>query len=115
MKKLVSKTDIPKYHGQRVIVVGRYLRHWVKKGSRSLSALPERAIIRLSDSTDIMLYPFWNSNNMRESQELAKFENKVVHIVGIINDGYSNLPDDAIYQSFSLPYLTEIDSITTDF
>jgi hypothetical protein len=110
MTPLISqKKDIAVYDLQEARVVGRYIQIDVRMRQKAPPCYNGHVAILLDDDTKVLLYPVWDAQARRNSQEIAQFEGQRVEVIGKL---YACAPEDSEGNSnLRLPCLENITAI----
>ena len=96
--------------GERVRLVGRYTPLDVRRRRTPPPVYRGHVTVRLDDGTAVLLEPSWRPEAIRPPDELARYKDRPVVVVGTILPRAPQSPDGTA--SLLMPCLTDIESIT---
>ncbi|WP_425389060.1 hypothetical protein [Cylindrospermum stagnale] len=106
---VVVKADIEENAVEQVRLVGRYVQIDVRQRPDSPPVYNGNVALVLEDGTEVLLYPVWHVEAKRPKEEISRFEQKQVTVVGTIFPKAPSNPSHAA--NFLMPCLTEVQSI----
>lgn len=109
LPNVLGKADIEEYAVEQVRLVGRYTQIDARMRREATPVYNGNVALVLDDGTQVLLYPVWHVEAKRPADEIARYENQRVVVVGTIFPKAPASPDNAA--NLSLPCLTEVESI----
>ena len=97
--------------GKKVRVIGRYAQVDVRKRKDPPPLYQGHALVYLEDRAAIFLYPGWHPNAIRQPEEIARYENQRVVVVGTVVPKMPKNPSYPYAAALIGPCLISIDSI----
>jgi hypothetical protein len=110
---VLSRIDIEEQEGKQVRVVGRYIQVDVRYRKSAPPLYEGHVAVILDDGTTVFLYPTWHEHAIRSADEISKYENQWVVVVGTIVSSIPNDPRAYPHQAARIlaPCMLAIDSI----
>jgi hypothetical protein len=110
MTPIISqKNDIATNDRKEAKVVGLYIQIDVRMRQKTPPLFDGHVAILLEDDTQVLLYPVWDKQARRDSQEITQFEGRRVEVSGKL---YARAPENSEGSSnLRLPCLKDITAI----
>jgi hypothetical protein len=107
-----ASEDIQQQTGKRVRLVGRYIQIDVRMRQVPPPVYNGHVAIALEDQTEVLLYPIWDSQAKRPPEEIARYENLPVAVIGTVLLEAPDSPEDAA--NLCSPCLVSVESIVQE-
>jgi hypothetical protein len=104
-----TKVDTERLDGKKVLLVGTYRQIDVRMRRKPPPVYRGHVAIVLEDGTEVLLEPVWKKTAIRPPDEIARFDNKAVRVLGTIHKVAPECPEPTA--NLLLPCMTDIESI----
>lgn len=105
------RADIEPNELEDVRLHGRYRQFDVRMRKTDEPLFTGHAVVELQDGARVLLEPIWDALARRPPQEIARFDGKLVAVVGLLFPVAPSSHDDPGTANLSMPCVSDIQSI----
>jgi hypothetical protein len=97
LQRCESLDDVRSMSGRRAVLTGIYHQTDLRMRPKPPPVYAGYVAIRLRDGTHVNLEPNWSAAAIRNSEEVARYEGKLVEVIGVIHSEAPEPPEPVAY------------------
>jgi len=109
LQRRESLHDVQSSSGQRVVLTGIYHQTDLRMRPKTPRVYAGYVAIRLRDGIDVNLEPSWSAAAIRNSEEVARYEGKLVEVIGVVHGEAPEPPEPVAY--ITNPCISPVETI----